>query len=61
MMTDLDKAFDEVEERCSEQTYQIVAEYIQELLDEINYLEVEIEAISSAPKKKRRKADDDWE
>ena len=60
MMTDRE-AFQEMADRCSDEAYEVIMTYIQSLLDEIDDLALEIEAIGSAPRKRRRKQEDDWE
>jgi hypothetical protein len=60
MTTNIDEALVEASEKCSPECYNILLTYIEELEEEVEYLNVEIEAISSSPKKKRRRPDDEW-
>ena len=57
----IDEALREVLLTCDYEAYVIVRTYIEDLEKEVEFLNVEIEAISSAPKKRRRKQEDDWE
>ena len=60
MMT-IDDALREVQENCSEDCLATILDYMEDLEQEIDFLNVEIEAIGSCPKKRRRKQEDDWE
>lgn len=63
MMT-IDDALREIQQHCSEDCYVTILDildYAEDLEQEVEFLNVEIEAISSCPKKRRRKQEDDWE
>lgn len=61
MTIDLENALTEVYETCPSDVYEAIVQHIDSLEKEVEYLTMELESIDSAPKKRRRRNEDDWE
>jgi len=59
MTTDIDDALVEAHEKCSQECYAALLAYIEELEEQIEFLEVEIESMNTKPKRRRPK-EEDW-
>jgi hypothetical protein len=59
MTTNIDEALVEASEKCSPECYNILLTYIEELEEEVEYLNVEIESMNTKPKRRRPK-EEDW-
>ena len=49
----------ELYEKCSQESYDTIMNYIEELEEEIELLEVEIESMNGKPRRRRPK-EEDW-
>ena len=56
---EINEALLEVQDNCSPETFAVIYQYIQDLEDDVESLEVELDAINSRSKRRRRD-DDDW-
>ena len=59
MTNDVNEALVEVHEKCSQECYATLLAYVEELEEEIEFLEVEIESMNSKPRRRRPK-EEDW-
>jgi hypothetical protein len=59
MMTDINSFLLEVHEKCSQECYATLLAYVEELEEEIEFLEVEIESMNTKPRRRRPK-EEDW-
>ena len=56
---EVNEAFLEVRDNCSPETFAVICQYIQDLEDDVESLEVELDAINSRSKRRRRD-EEDW-
>lgn len=56
---EVNEALLEVQDNCSPETFAVIYQYIQDLEDDVESLEVELDAINSRSKRRRRD-DEDW-
>ena len=61
MTINLEDALSEVYTECLAEVYEAIVEHIDSLEKEVEYLTMELESIDSAPKKRRRRNEEDWE
>lgn len=57
----LKDALAEVESFCSQEAYDTILSHIENLEEEIEFLNMEIESIDSQPKKRRRRNEEEWD
>ena len=56
----VNESLTEVHEKCSPLCYATLLAYVEELEEEIEFLEVEIESMNSKPRRRRPK-EEDWQ
>jgi hypothetical protein len=56
---EINEALLEVQDNCSPETFAVIYQYIQDLEDDVESLEVELDAINSRSKRRRRD-EEDW-
>ena len=56
---DVNESLTEIREKCSPECYSTILAYMEELEEEIEFLEVEIESMNTKPRRRRPK-EEDW-